>query len=418
MDNSYTPSRRSFLMGAGSLAVVGATAAACGSGSGGSNNLSQWYHQYGEKGTEQAAKKYAASYKKKKVTVQWKPGDYGTALSAALLGRNTPDVFESQFSIQLATSKQAVPLDDILASVKSDFNEIDIATNSYKGKTYGVRMISDPQLLYYRKSLFQNAGIQVPTTIEELINATAALSKGNVKGLYLGKDQGVGALGLVSIHAAGAAQLNADNTAPGFTGDDAIEAYTQVQNLTKSKGLLHDYSTDWTDPGAFLNEQCAMQWCGMWAMPQIQAKFKDDFGVMPFPKIGSAGKPVVYTGGWTSFVAAKSKHIDDAKAFLKWLWIDNTADQEDWCLSYGFHIPPRKSLAAKATKLQSGAAAETVKLNGQYGVSDNPYWTPTLVTPYTDMMTNIIRKGNDPKGAVAKAAPLVQTALNRLLSGK
>jgi len=34
------------------------------------------------------------------------------------------------------------------------------------------------------------------------------------------------------------------------------------------------------------------------------------------------------------------------------------------------------------------------------------------------MMTNIIRKGNDPKGAVAKAAPLVQTALNRLLSGK
>jgi len=142
--------------------------------------------------------------------VQWKPGDYGTALSAALLGRNTPDVFESQFSIQLATSKQAVPLDDILASVKSDFNEIDIATNSYKGKTYGVRMISDPQLLYYRKSLFQNAGIQVPTTIEELINATAALSREMSRALP-GKGQGVGALGLVSIHAAGAAQLNADN---------------------------------------------------------------------------------------------------------------------------------------------------------------------------------------------------------------
>jgi hypothetical protein len=61
-------------------------------------------------------------------------------------------------------------------------------------------------------------------------------------------------------------------------------------------------------------------------------------------------------------VSAKSANVDAAKAYIKWLWIDNTKDQEDFNLSYGFHIPPRKSLAAQATKLQSGPAADALKI--------------------------------------------------------
>jgi multiple sugar transport system substrate-binding protein len=403
------PNRRTFLKGAGSLALIGATAAACGSG----KHLSQWYHQYGEQGTEQAAKKYAKQYKKETVQVNWKTGDYATLLSAALLGRNVPDVFESQFNVQMVHSKQVVPLDDVIGDTRSDFSDIDLQTNSLDGKLYGIRMIDDPQILYYRKSMLQNAGLQPPTTIEELINATNELAKGKIKGLFAGNDAGVGSLGLVSLHAAGGAQLTADNQ-PGFTDENAINAYTQMRKLAKSKGLLMGAPTDWTDPGSFLNELCAMQWCGMWAMPQIQAKFKDDFGVIPFPKIGPAGKPAIYTGGWTSFVAAKSKQVDAAKAFLKWLWIDQTKDQEDWALSYGFHIPPRKSLAAKATKLQSGPAADVLQLNSKYSFSDNPMWTPNVSAPYGDMLTNIMRKGNDPQKEVTKAAGLVKTQLQRL----
>ena len=61
---------------------------------------------------------------------------------------------------------------------------------------------------------------------------------------------------------------------------------------------------------------------------------------------------------------------------MKWLWIDKEDYQEDWSLNYGFHIPPRKSLAAKASKLQSGVAAETVKLNQDYGVRRQPGLDP------------------------------------------
>ena len=77
--------RRDLLKRTGGLAALAALTAACGgntgrpSGGGGDSggaswNLAQWYHQYGEAGTQEAAKKYAAAYKDAKVTIQWIPG--------------------------------------------------------------------------------------------------------------------------------------------------------------------------------------------------------------------------------------------------------------------------------------------------------------------------------------------------------
>jgi multiple sugar transport system substrate-binding protein len=94
----------------------------------------------------------------------------------------------------------------------------------------------------------------------------------------------------------------------------------------------------------------------------------------------------------------RQPNIDAARAYAKWLWIDRTDYQEDWSLSYGFHIPPRKIVAAKATKLKSGQAADAVRLSSQYGVSDNPAWTPTMQIALSDAVTNIVRKGKGPGG--------------------
>lgn len=157
------------------MAAMAAVAAACGSSSassgGGSSSgpsLQQWYHEYGEKGTEQAAKQFAASYKKARVSIQWTPGDYGTKLSAGLLSSSGPDVYESQFNVQMARSKQAVPLDDIIAPYKHDFNAYDIKANTYDGHICGVRII--------------------------LISIPKELTTGSMKGILLGNDAGAGAM--------------------------------------------------------------------------------------------------------------------------------------------------------------------------------------------------------------------------------
>ena len=103
-------SRRDLLKRTGGLAALAAFTAACGGntgrpssggGSGGSKpNLSQWYHQYGETGTQQAALKYAKAYPDANVAVQWTPGDYGAKLASGLLSSKGPDVFEGQLQHQ------------------------------------------------------------------------------------------------------------------------------------------------------------------------------------------------------------------------------------------------------------------------------------------------------------------------------
>src|SRR6267378_875253 len=94
--------RRRFLQAvgaAGALAVSGDLLAACGGAGLGSNQitLQQWYHEYGEAGTQQAVLRYAADYTKSTSTnikISWIPGAYADKLSTVLLSNNPPDVFE------------------------------------------------------------------------------------------------------------------------------------------------------------------------------------------------------------------------------------------------------------------------------------------------------------------------------------
>jgi multiple sugar transport system substrate-binding protein len=114
-------------------------------------------------------------------------------------------------------------------------------------------------------------------------------------------------------------------------------------------------------------------------------------------------------------VCAKGKHVAESKALVKSLWIDNTAVQQDFCLSYGFHVPSRESVAAKATKLQSGPAAEVVKLLNSYGRTNSPLFTDTMTTALTDAVSNIVKNNADSASEVAKAAQTCSTLLQQLL---
>ncbi|MGH2558221.1 MAG: ABC transporter substrate-binding protein, partial [Thermomicrobiales bacterium] len=140
--------------------------------------LKQWYHQYGEAGTQEAATRYAeeftAAHEAEGIQVEmtWVPGDYGTALSAALLTDEGPDVYETSPTVAMVKAEQCAPLDDLYTEeVKADFHPNNIARNTIDGKIYGIKMIDDTGLLYYRKSLLEAAGVTPPTTMDELIAA-------------------------------------------------------------------------------------------------------------------------------------------------------------------------------------------------------------------------------------------------------
>ncbi|MEU7719270.1 ABC transporter substrate-binding protein [Streptomyces tibetensis] len=409
--------RRNVLRAAMGLAAAGGLAACGGNngrggGSGSGTNLTQMFHAYGEAGTEQAIKKYAKAYKEANVTTQWiTSADFESKLFSALLTKNAPDLFEFHPQIQMVKSGQVADLTDIIDPVKDDFNPADIKSHTVDGKIYGVRMIDDPQFFFYRKSMLEKAKVEVPTTLDELMEAAAKLTTGKVKGLYMGND--LHSVINPMIWSAGADTLNEKNEIAYHT-PGVVEGIKKMRKLFTSGDLLLGAPTESWDPSSFNQGLCAIQFCGMWAMPAIQDALGDDWGVFPFPKTVDSGKQSVYNGGWSMFVNAKGKNVDAAKEYVKWLWIDQKQYQEDWATSYGFHIPPRTSLAKTADKLKSGNAAEGVRLFNEFGHFDNIGWTQAMITALEDVFANSVRKSMDPEKALDKADAAVNRELKKL----
>lgn len=418
--------RRRFLQYSGAMTLGGSLLSACaGTSSGGGGNaslpsLQQWYHQYGETGTHEAVLRYAKEYTKANVKVSWVPGvgnAYGDKVNAALLGSNPPDVFElGGPTVNQVKAGLIVPLDDLIAPVKSDFVPAALKSATINGKVYALQMIIDMGVIYYRKSMLQKAGInQLPTTIDELIATAKKLSNGNVKGLYVGPDGGVNALTYILGWSSGS-QFISDSNQIAFNNDRVALAYEKLKELNASGGLLPDAPTFWWDPGSINNGLCAMQWCGLWAMREIKAALGDDFGVMAWPALDAQGTPATFSGGWSEMISAKSKNIEAAKEYIKWLWIDNAKIQMDWNTGYGLHVPPRQSIAAQDSDLKTGLAAEAVQILNKYGQANPPLWDSAMDTALTDAVSSILKKGANPTSALRQAADLCNTELQKLLA--
>ncbi|MFG2285469.1 ABC transporter substrate-binding protein [Streptomyces sp. NPDC048595] len=413
--------RRRVLAAGGGVALAAALATACGSntgrgGGGSGTGISQWYHQYGEPGTQQAVERYAAAYKKAKVSVQWRPGDYDRQTAAALLTDSGPDVFEVNGPLlDQIQGGQVVDLTAEVEPVKDDFNQAVLAPKIWRDKIWGIPQAVDMQLLYYRRSALKDAGVEPPRTLDELVDAAKALSGkgGKGKGLFLGNDGGVGVLSGTPLFAAGLSLIDEDGKV-GFDDPAAARVLGKIRQLYADKSLLLGAPTDWSDPAAFIQGLTAMQWSGLWALPQIKKALGDDFGVLPFPKDGSGGKPAVPVGAYGSAVSARSARKAEAKAFAKWLWVERTDFQRDFALSYGFHIPARISLAKKAAELREGAAADAVRYATEYGHAEPLLWTTADRTAYQDALSRIVKDGANPESELKGVVRKVNAELQRV----
>ncbi|BAU87540.1 periplasmic substrate-binding component of ABC-type sugar transport system [Streptomyces laurentii] len=417
-------SRRGFLTGSLLVAAGTVLTTACstdptgGSASGAKTTLNVWYHAYGEAGTQQAVLRYAKEFTKANpdiaVKVTWVPGDYASKLNATLLTDSAPDVFEiGDFSEAMVRRGQIAALDDVYGSARSDFNANAISSVTVDGKLYGVKEIDDVIMLYYRKSALSKAGITPPRTFDELAAAAKALTTKKQKGLFVGND-GIGDSAGNAVWSNGGDLVTPDGKVA-FGSAGALEAITALKRLHDDKSLLLGFTTDWWDPAAFTQGVVPMQWCGLWAMPAIEKELGDDFGVLPWPAFKAGGAPVVRVGGWTNCVNAKGRNLAAAKKFTQWLWVEQSALQRDFAESYGFHVPPRKSVAASAKKLSAGAAKETVGLAEKYGKHNPGTWELAVSSAFNAAAAKIAGGQGDPAALLADAVKKAQREIDKQL---
>lgn len=433
-------SRRRFLALTGGLAASAVGVTACGSNTGrpepaatsasgpvsgpsssgassaAKPSLSQWYHEYGEEGVEAAVKRYAAAYDKATVTVKWNPGEYEKLVAAALLTDKVPDVFEygNGPSLDMIKAGQVVDLTDTVGAAAEEFAAPVIAPMIWEDKVWAIPQTVDMQMLYYRKSALDKAGVKPPTTLTELIDAAKAVQTKDIGGFFAGNDGGLGVLGALLIWSAGFEYLNDDKTGIGFNDPAMYDGLKEFASFNKSNGLLESASTDWFSPAPFINGETAMQWSGLWVLPKVEDAVNDDFGVVPFPAIGSSGRQAVPTGAFSAVVSAKGVDPEASKAFVKWLWVDKEDFQVDFSNSYGTHIPAKTALASQADKLAGGPGKDATKFVADLGHGPDLLWTPATQQAYTGALSNIVKKNADPRAEIAKVASKAQQEIKRV----
>ncbi|RJQ73861.1 extracellular solute-binding protein [Pseudonocardiaceae bacterium YIM PH 21723] len=396
--------RRGLLAGAAALALAG-----CGSNTGRNRppGITQWYHAYGEDGVQQAVQRYAADYRRTPVTVRWIPGDYDSKLASGLLSGVGPDVFEATLQVDMIRSGQVADLTDIIEPHRADFAPAVLSGFEFGGRLYGVPQTVDAQFLFYRKSMLQEAGVRPPETLPELVDAAGRLTGGRRKGLFLGNNAGSDVLGGPLLWSVGLDFVSEDHKQPGFAEPEVGPAVAAIRDMFARGHLLLGAPTDWSSPAAITQGLCAMQWGGLWIVPELRKTLGDDFGILPWPPL--TAKPSVPIGAFGSMISPKTHVLAEAKDYVRWLWLDRTDLQADFTNSYGLHIPARQQITPNPV------AAEASSLVNRFGRVAFPVaLTAKMRVSYRDALTRIIRAGADPRRELQSAAEPVRAELRRL----
>ncbi|MEU9912024.1 ABC transporter substrate-binding protein [Streptomyces sp. NPDC051001] len=199
-------SRRSVLRGIGGAAVLGAgipLLSACG-GSGASADPKTV--TVGSNASDAVPKKafadiYAAYKKQSGITVDVNTKDHNTfqeQINSYLQG--TPDdVFNwfAGYRMQFFAGKGlATPIDDVWKTIEGNFPDaMKALSKGADGKYYFVPLYTYPWALFYRKSVFQEKGYEVPTTWDQLVALCKQMKKDGLVPIAFGDKDAWPALG-------------------------------------------------------------------------------------------------------------------------------------------------------------------------------------------------------------------------------
>jgi multiple sugar transport system substrate-binding protein len=207
----------------------------------------------------------------------------------------------------------------------TDFQSGPVLATTYKEKVVGVPIITEQEVLYYRKDLLKKAGLEVPKTMVELEAAAKAI-----------KAQNPGVAGFVARTGKSAAVTQFSSFLYSFGGDFIDESGKSGVSSDAAKkayafygGLIHNYgpanvSTDmsWPEAMAIFTQGKA----GLYteadslyknATDPVKSKVAKTVGFAPLPA-GSSGSKAYNIPSWALGVNEASANQANAWKFIEW----------------------------------------------------------------------------------------------------
>lgn len=262
--------------------------------------------------------------------------EYWNAMKMRASANQLPDIM---FNKPFTLSRFKDYMLDLSSTEACKNNEL---ANGYAidGKVLGIPMTSGYEYVYYWKDMFQEAGVEVPTTWTELEDASKKLQE------YYGKDNAnfmAIACGLKdewpdypymefmpALESGNGQNWNtmATTDAPFAQGSDIYKAYNKVYSLFSSGVLGKDPLGIGNDQATslFATKGAAMIALGDWGLQNIQAGASDtsQLGSFYLPTRNSESDPynVIVQGDSFMGVTTHSKNQEAAIAFVEWFYSD------------------------------------------------------------------------------------------------
>jgi raffinose/stachyose/melibiose transport system substrate-binding protein len=260
---------------------------------------------------------------------------FTTKVPLALQSSTPPDIFLQWGGGEMAGQVTSGKVADLTALTKDWIGEIGKAADGWKldGKQYGVPFVLHSVGFWYRKDLFEQAGISTPpTTMDDLKDAIGKLKAKGITPISIGsKDRWPDAFYWAYFALRGcsqdalkqAATLKMDDRCWTKAGQD-LKSFLDVQPF--QNGFLGTPAQQGagSSAGMLANGQAAMELQGDWQASTMPALTEDKqlsskLGWFPFPSIsGGAGDPAATLGGGDGF-SCTTKAPAACADFLKYL---------------------------------------------------------------------------------------------------
>lgn len=223
---------------------------------------------------------------------------------------------------EMAEEGRFLPLDNLISNTgfdTSDFHSEALASARYKGNQYGVPVQTTPDLLVYRRDLFERKGLKAPHTIDDTLIAAQTLHSRsrNVSGIAWNAARGtpLGHTFLFTMGAFGQPAINLRAIENGFDGENVIgENFRPMFNTNAARQSaeylleLLNYSPSsilsmsWYERArAYADGEVGMAYCATLLAPLFELNAKSPaYGVsefLPHP-CGKGSKQIAPVGGY------------------------------------------------------------------------------------------------------------------------
>ncbi|MGY6213197.1 ABC transporter substrate-binding protein [Cytobacillus firmus] len=269
---------------------------------------------------------------------------YMDVLKTRLIGGEGPDVFylDALEAPALIETGVVEPLDEYVTEDfdTEDFEKPMLEAFQVDGKTYGFPKDYSTLALFYNKKMFEQAGVEVPKTWDELREVSKALTKEGVYGFGVAPELAR----LYHITQASGGDVVKEDKA-NFASPEIVEALKPIvdQHLEdKTSAQASEVGANWGGE-MFGQQKAAMVIEGNWAIPFLEDTFPDvEYGTAELPAVNGEKGTMAYTVGYVMNAASEKK-----EASWKLIsYLTGKEGMETWT-SKGFALPTRKSVAEK-----------------------------------------------------------------------